>query len=198
MFTGIIEELGEVKSLKREQSNLHIWMRSNFLEELKVDQSIAHNGVCLTVSRIVEDAYEVIVVEESLSKTNLASLKAGDEVNLERCMKLNQRLDGHMVQGHVDTIAEVTDIEERNGSTNFHFCLAQTQNLIVEKGSISINGVSLTSFNVEEKTFSVSIIPYTLEHTNFKFLKKGSTVNVEFDIIGKYVSRLLSKDLSSN
>lgn len=195
MFTGIIEEIGEVSSLIQQQNNLHIWVKSSFVKELKVDQSIAHNGVCLTVTQIKGDIYEVVAIKETLNKSNLAFIKKSDKLNLERCMKLNARLDGHMVQGHVDTIAEVIVIKDNNGSRNYTFRLSKAEKLIVEKGSISINGVSLTCFNVSDHEFTVSIIPYTYEHTNFKHLQIGGRVNLEFDIIGKYVARLLSKDL---
>lgn len=195
MFTGIVEEVGIIQKASRANDNLHIWVKSNFINELKIDQSISHNGVCLTVSGIEGDLYEVIAVKETLTKSNLGSLKAGDAINLERCMKLNDRLDGHIVQGHVDTTAIVHSIKENKGSKNFSFKLPKDEKLIVEKGSVCVNGTSLTTFNVDDLYFSVTIIPYTLENTSFQFLQEGDAVNIEFDIIGKYISRLVSKNL---
>lgn len=193
MFTGIIEEVGKVDSISKKGDNLHVWIKSDFIHELKIDQSIAHNGVCLTVSQIKDVLYEVVVVKESLEKSNLGMLKQGDTINLERCMKLNDRLDGHMVQGHVDCVAELISIEDNNGSSNFSFKLAEERKLIVEKGSVCVNGTSLTCFNVDDLHFTVTIIPYTLEYTTFKTLSVGNYVNIEFDIIGKYISRLFSE-----
>lgn len=192
MFTGIIEKVEKISQLKKEGDNLRIRVSSTLVPELKIDQSIAHNGVCLTVEDLNLDSYEVVAVEETLRKTNLGQLKSGDLVNIERCMKLNDRLDGHIVQGHVDETAEVIGLETKEGSWNFTFRLAKPSKLIVEKGSICINGVSLTAFNVSDLQFTVTIIPFTYEHTNFKELKKGDRVNLEFDIIGKYVQRLNS------
>ncbi|MAY83157.1 MAG: riboflavin synthase [Flavobacteriales bacterium] len=192
MFTGIIERVEKVSKVEKEGSNLRLRISSTLTPELKVDQSIAHNGVCLTVEVLHMDSYEVVAVEETLKKTNLGSLQSGDPVNIERCMKLNDRLDGHIVQGHVDSTAEVTSVEEKEGSWIYQFKLAEPSKLIVEKGSICINGVSLTAFDVSDTAFSVTIIPYTYEHTNFKSLKSGDQVNLEFDIIGKYVQRLQS------
>lgn len=195
MFTGIIEEVGSIHKIRQENENVHLWIKAAFCNELKVDQSIAHNGVCLTVAEIESPFYEVVAVKETLTKSNLGMLKEGDEVNLERGMKMNDRLDGHIVQGHVDTTAIVSAIKENEGSTDFTFQLPQKEKLIVEKGSICINGTSLTTFNVTDRAFSVTIIPYTMENTTFKNLKVQDKVNIEFDIIGKYVARMLSKDL---
>jgi len=195
MFSGIIEGLGEVTNLVKEQSNLHITVRSGFTNELKVDQSIAHNGVCLTVIGLSEDEYTVTAIDETLKKTNLGSLKKGDQVNLERCMKLGDRLDGHIVQGHVDQTAVCTQVDESDGSWTFTFEYDAAQNNItVEKGSVCVNGVSLTVVNSKDNSFSVCIIPYTFEHTNFKHIKAGTTVNLEFDILGKYISKLMRKN----
>lgn len=192
MFTGIIEQLGKVISLKKEKTNLHISISTPFLKELKVDQSIAHNGICLTVVDIQKTFYTVTAIDETLKKTNLGNLKKGDLVNLERCMKIGDRLDGHIVQGHVDTTAICKKIIEKKGSWIFTFELKNKNHssLIVEKGSICINGVSLTAFDVKKNEFSVAIIPYTFEHTNFKTFKIGIIVNIEFDIIGKYVQKM--------
>ena len=190
MFTGIVECIAQVKQVKKEGSNLRLQLQSPITSELKVDQSISHNGVCLTVERIHKDSYEVVAVEETLLKSNLGQLKLKDAVNLERCLKLNHRLDGHLVQGHVDTTAQVHSIKKRNGSWVFSFVLDQKSPLIVEKGSICVNGVSLTAFDVKDTSFQLTIIPYTYEHTNFKTLKEGSLVNIEFDLIGKYIQRL--------
>ncbi len=192
MFTGIIEKVERVSTITKEGSNIRIRISSTLCPELQIDQSIAHNGVCLTVDDLRPDSYDVVAVEETLKKTNLSSLQSGDSINIERCMKLNDRLDGHMVQGHVDTFAKVASIQENDGSWLFHFQLKEKTNLIVEKGSVCLNGVSLTAFDVQDKSFSVAIIPYTYEHTNFKHLKTGDKVNIEFDIIGKYVQRMLS------
>lgn len=194
MFTGIIEEVGIVEKVSRRENNLHIWIKSNFIGELKIDQSIAHNGVCLTVSQLTNDLYEVVAVKETLEKSNIANLHEGDAINLERCMKLNDRLDGHLVQGHVDTKAKVVSIKDNNGSKDFTFSLYQKEKLIVEKGSVCVNGTSLTTFDVDDLHFSVTMIPYTYENTTFKYLNEGDEVNIEFDIIGKYISRLLSKN----
>ncbi len=190
MFTGIIESLGTVAALKHEGTNLRLSIESALSSELKVDQSIAHNGVCLTVEKLNEGGYEVVAVDETLQKTNLGKLSKGDRVNLERCMMMNARLDGHIVQGHVDETATVEKVTELDGSWLYHFSLNKPSKLIVEKGSICINGVSLTAFNVKDESFEVTIIPYTYEHTTFRDLKEGDQVNLEFDIIGKYVARL--------
>lgn len=193
MFTGIIETLGEVVAIRKEKSNLHIDVKSAITSELKIDQSVAHNGVCLTVVNIDKDIYTVTAVEETLNKTNLNSLKEGNKVNLERCMMMNGRLDGHIVQGHVDQVGECISVKETNGSWSYVFSYKPSrENLIVEKGSICVNGISLTAFNVTDKSFEVAIIPYTYEHTNLHEVKKGDKVNLEFDIIGKYVASLQS------
>lgn len=191
MFTGIIEELGEIKSLDQQEENLHIQVEARITPELKIDQSVAHNGVCLTVVNIHENTYTVTAVKETLEKTNLGMLAAGDMVNLERGMRLGDRLDGHIVQGHVDQTALCTEVIENDGSWQFTFEYDPSlQNMTIEKGSITINGVSLTVINSKKNEFSVAIIPYTFENTTFKYLKKGMTVNLEFDVIGKYVQRL--------
>lgn len=192
MFTGIIEDLGAITSLKREFDNLHISVKSNITSELKIDQSVAHNGVCLTVVEINNDEYTVTAIRETLDKTSLDSLKINDKINLERAMKLGDRLDGHIVQGHVDQIATCTNIEEANGSWVFTFDYdSSLNNITIEKGSITVNGTSLTVVNSKKESFSVAIIPYTFTHTNFNTLKIGSIVNLEFDVLGKYVSKLV-------
>ncbi len=192
MFTGIIEELGTVSEVRKENSNLILTIATAFTQELKVDQSVAHNGVCLTVVEINGNEYKVTAIDETLKRTNLGSLKPGDKINLERCMKLGDRLDGHIVQGHVDTVAEVTRIEEQNGSWLFYFKYPfSSENVTVEKGSVCVNGVSLTVVESKDHSFSVAIIPFTWEHTNFHTLKTGDFVNIEFDVIGKYVARLM-------
>ena len=190
MFTGIIEHLGEVVSLKREAENLHISMRTPITQELKIDQSVAHNGVCLTVVAIEGDIYTVVVIQESLQKTNLGDLQVGDQVNIERCMKLGDRLDGHLVQGHVDQTAKCVDVVEVDGSWYYTFSYENLGNITVEKGSICVNGVSLTVVNSQANSFSVAIIPYTYNHTNFHNFKKGTIVNIEFDILGKYIVKM--------
>ena len=191
MFTGIIEAFGKVVTLEREMENLHITLESSLSKELKIDQSLAHNGVCLTVVKIVENNYTVTAIKETLDKSNLNELKVGDLVNLERAMKMNARLDGHIVQGHVDQVGYCTTVEFNEGSWGYSFEYAQEQNNItIEKGSITVNGVSLTVVNSGKNTFSVAIIPYTFEHTNFKAFKVGSKINLEFDLIGKYIAKL--------
>lgn len=191
MFTGIVETFGEVIALKREQDNLDLQIRSNFTNELKIDQSVAHNGVCLTVVAINNDVYTVTAIKETLNKTNLNDLQVGDLVNLERGMKVGDRLDGHIVQGHVDQKATCIAIVETEGSWKFTFKYdSSLNNITIEKGSITVNGVSLTVVDSKRDEFSVAIIPYTYEHTNFKNFKEGSIINLEFDVIGKYVSRL--------
>jgi len=193
MFTGIIEELGEVVMLKRDKENIHITVKSNFCPELKVDQSLAHNGVCLTVVELNENNYTVTAIKETMDKSNLGDLKIEDKVNLERAMLLGDRLDGHIVQGHVDQVAKCTDIKELEGSWFFTFEYDEKlQNLTIEKGSITINGVSLTVVNSERNRFGVAIIPFTFEHTNFHKIRVNDLVNLEFDVIGKYVAKLLS------
>jgi riboflavin synthase len=194
MFTGIIESVGFVKNLKQEKENLHITIESNFTSELKIDQSIAHDGVCLTIVNIDGNAYTVTAIKETLDKSNLKYITVGSEINLERAMILGARLDGHIVQGHVDQTAVCTNITEENGSWVFSFEYDNTyNNITIEKGSITINGVSLTVVNSQKNSFSVAIIPYTYEFTNFHTFKTGTVVNLEFDVIGKYVARLLEK-----
>ncbi len=196
MFTGIIETLGKITHLKKDGGNLHLTISSGLTPELKVDQSVAHNGVCLTVVNIQNNEYTVTAVEETLSKTNLNDLKEGAMVNLERAMILGSRLDGHIVQGHVDTTATCTSVEERDGSWYFTFTYEPNeQHVTIEKGSITIDGVSLTVVNSLRHSFSVAIIPYTYEHTRFKEYTKGSRVNLEFDVIGKYVAKLVANSL---
>lgn len=197
MFTGIIEDLGVVDHLEKEQENLHITMRSQIAQELKIDQSVSHNGVCLTVVRIKGNAYTVTAIKETLDKTNLGDLKVGNTVNIERAMKLGDRLDGHIVQGHVDQTAVCKSIEDKDGSWVFSFEYDRAlHNITIEKGSITVNGVSLTVVNSELNKFSVAIIPYTFEHTNFNTFKVGTKVNLEFDVVGKYIKRLY--DINAN
>jgi riboflavin synthase len=194
MFTGIIETLGKVTRIEKELDNLHISISSTISDDLKIDQSVAHNGVCLTVVGLKPGEHTVTAIAETLSKTNIGELKTGDLVNLERCMQMNGRLDGHIVQGHTDQTAKCIKLVEREGSWEYTFEYdAATGNITVEKGSVCVNGISLTVVNSMENTFSVAIIPYTFEHTNLQDVKEGSTVNLEFDIIGKYVSRLLQR-----
>lgn len=194
MFTGIIETIGIVQAIKKEQSNLHFTISSSISQELKIDQSLAHNGVCLTIISLNGNTHTVTAIEETLKKTTLGTLKIGDAINLERCMPANGRFDGHIVQGHVDQTAICTHIENQHGSILFHFEYnAQTGNITVEKGSICINGISLTVVNSSVNSFSVCIIPYTLENTNMKHIKVGSLVNLEFDILGKYIAKIFQK-----
>ncbi|RZN83886.1 MAG: riboflavin synthase [Winogradskyella sp.] len=191
MFTGIIEDLGIVIALEKDKGNLHITIKSSVTGELKIDQSVAHNGVCLTVVSINNDQYVVTAIKETLDKTNISELKVGDIVNLERAMKLGDRLDGHIVQGHVDQTATCIKVIEQNGSWSYTFNYdTALSNVTIEKGSITVNGVSLTVVNSKMNEFSVAIIPYTYKHTTFKDLKAGGNVNLEFDVIGKYVKRL--------
>lgn len=193
MFTGIIETLGIIKDLKKDNDNLDITVSSNITHELKIDQSVAHNGVCLTVVAINNDEYTVTAIRETINKTNLADWKIGNLINLERGMKVGDRLDGHIVQGHVDQTGICKSVEEANGSWYFTFGYeSNINNITIEKGSITVNGVSLTVVNSKEKEFSVAIIPYTFEHTNFKNVKIDTIVNLEFDVVGKYVARLYS------
>ena len=194
MFTGIIEDLGVVESLKQEDTNLHLTIKSTLASELKIDQSVSHNGVCLTVVDLTPTSYTVTAIKETLDKTTLNSLKIGTIVNLERGLKLGARLDGHMVQGHVDQVGKCTGVEAQNGSWVYNFEYDPSLgNVTIEKGSITVNGVSLTVVNSKDNGFSVAIIPYTYEHTNFHTLEVDSVVNLEFDVIGKYVSRLYAK-----
>jgi len=194
MFTGIIETLGTITNLVYEQGNLQITVESAIAIELKIDQSVAHNGVCLTVIALADGKHTVTAIEETLNKTNLSHLKTGDLVNLERCMQLNARLDGHIVQGHVDQTAVCTGFKELDGSWEYTFEYDPAQgNVTVEKGSVCVNGISLTVVNSKLNSFSVAIIPYTFEHTNLQQVREGSVVNLEFDIIGKYVARLMQR-----
>ena len=191
MFTGIVEEIGKISDLKKSGSNLDISVEAKMTPELKIDQSVSHNGICLTVVSVENSSYTITAVNETLQKTNLGSLKVGDPVNLERGMKLGARLDGHIVQGHVDQTAICKTIAEKDGSWHFTFEYdPEIGNITIEKGSITVNGVSLTVVDSKKNEFSVAIIPYTYEHTTFKTLKKGDTVNLEFDVIGKYVKRI--------
>jgi riboflavin synthase len=192
MFTGIIEATGRVIKTEEERGNIHFHLTSPFIHDLKIDQSVSHNGVCLTVVNISDSEYIVTAIQETLDKTNLGKLSPGDLVNLERCVEVGSRLDGHIVQGHVDQTAECTEVKEENGSWRFTFRYdASKGNINVQKGSICVNGVSLTVIDPGKDHFSVAIIPYTYEHTNFKNIKPGDIVNIEFDIIGKYVARLM-------
>lgn len=194
MFTGIIEVPGEVVNITREGSNVHFDVKSSISPELKIDQSVAHSGTCLTVVKLENDIHTVTAIDETLQKTNLGNWVVGTQVNLERCMVANGRFDGHIVQGHVDQIGQVTNIQQEDGSWLFDFAYDTEQgNVTVEKGSVCINGTSLTCFNSESGKFRVAIIPYTYEHTNFNQFKIGTAVNLEFDIVGKYVKRLLGQ-----
>lgn len=198
MFSGIIEEAAKVIALRKEQENLHITMECTFVDELKIDQSVAHNGVCLTVVEKTDKTYTVTAIKETLDRTNLGMLEMGSKVNLERSVLMNGRLDGHIVQGHVDQTAICTEVKEADGSWYFTFKyqfdkeMAKRGYMTVDKGSVTVNGVSLTVCNPTDDTFQVAIIPYTYEHTNFHQIKAGTVVNLEFDIIGKYVSRMMS------
>ncbi len=193
MFTGIIETLGTLVNQEKEGTNIHFTFESPIASELQVDQSIAHNGVCLTVVEVDANRHKVTAIDETLQRTNLGQLTMGHEVNLERCMPANGRFDGHIVQGHVDQLGEVVSVTENDGSHVYAFKHQEGENFTVDKGSITINGVSLTAFDTSNKGFSVAIIPYTFQHTTFKHLKAGDKVNLEFDIIGKYVVRMLEK-----
>ncbi len=196
MFTGIIETLGKVANLETNQGNLNITVESELSNELKIDQSVSHNGVCLTVVELTENTHTVTAIDETLNKTNLGELQVGDELNLERCMQMNGRLDGHIVQGHVDQTAKCIALNELEGSWEYTFQYDISEgNVTVEKGSVCVNGISLTVVNSADDHFSVAIIPYTFHHTNLKNVKVGSTVNLEFDIIGKYVSRLMNRSV---
>ena len=197
MFSGIVEEAARVVAVKEDQGNVHLTVACSFVDELKVDQSVSHNGVCLTVVNIAGGAYTVTAIKETLERSNLGLLKPGDKVNLERSMIMNGRLDGHIVQGHVDQTAVCTEVREADGSWYYTFeyafdkKMAAEGYLTVEKGSACVNGVSLTVFNATNNSFQVAIIPYTYEHTNFHQIKVGTVVNLEFDIIGKYISRMM-------
>lgn len=192
MFTGIIETLGKVVALEKKSGNLDITIASPISNQLKIDQSVSHNGVCLTVVEVKDGSHRVTAIDETLQKTNLTVLKTGDAVNLERCMKIGDRLDGHIVQGHVDQTGVCLSVEEQGGSWLYQFKYTPSRNnLVVEKGSICINGISLTAFAADGDTFKVAIIPYTYNNTNIHQVIKGSTVNLEFDVIGKYVARMM-------
>ena len=193
MFTGIIENMSEVVEVKQNKNNLDVIFKSDLISELKIDQSISHNGVCLTIADIYDNTYLVNIIKETLDKSNLGLLKKGDHVNIERSMILNARIDGHIVQGHVDQTAVCRNIIEKGGSYEMTFEYEDSENVTVEKGSICINGISLTVFNSKENNFSVAIIPYTWDNTNLKNVKIGDTVNLEFDILGKYIAKILSK-----
>lgn len=198
MFSGIVEGIGVVKAIKQEQENFHFSIACDFVTELKIDQSVAHNGVCLTVVDITDGIYTVTAIKETLEKTNLGTLKVGSKVNLERSLMMNGRLDGHIVQGHVDQVARCTEVIEADGSWYFTFQydinkeLAKKGYVTVEKGSVTVNGVSLTVVNSQDDSFQVAIIPYTHEHTNFHTFEPGSIINIEFDIVGKYLSKMVS------
>ncbi len=194
MFTGIIEELGEVTELVQDKDNLHITVKSELSKELKIDQSLAHNGVCLTVVQLGDDTHTITAIKETIDKSNIGNLRIGSKVNLERAMVLGARLDGHIVQGHVDQTAVCTEVKELEGSWLYTFSYDNSyNNLTIEKGSITVNGVSLTVVNSKPESFSVAIIPYTYENTNFHQINVNDTINLEFDVIGKYVARLLGK-----
>ena len=197
MFSGIVEESATVTALEKDQENLHITLECSFVKELSIDQSISHNGVCLTVVKKTNKDYTVTAIQETLIKSNLGVLKVGDKVNLERSMKMDGRIDGHIVQGHVDQTAVCTNVREAEGSWyyTFEYKPAQDDYITVEKGSVSINGVSLTVINSKDNSFEVAIIPYTYEVTNFHDIKPGTTVNIEFDIIGKYIARIVAQQL---
>lgn len=198
MFSGIVEEAAQVVALQADKGNLHLTMRCSFVDELKIDQSVAHNGVCLTVVSKTADTYTVTAVQETLERSNLGQLKVGDKVNLERSMLMNGRLDGHIVQGHVDQTAVCTEVSEADGSWYYTFsyrfdkAMARQGYLTVEKGSVCVNGVSLTVCNSKDDSFQVAIIPYTHDHTNFCQIEQGTVVNLEFDIVGKYISRMMA------
>ncbi|NVO08489.1 MAG: riboflavin synthase [Bacteroidales bacterium] len=198
MFSGIVEEPAKVVAIVKDQENLHITLTCSFAENLKIDQSVSHNGVCLTVVKKEGNTYTVTAIKETLEKSNLGLLKVGDKVNLERSMKIDSLLDGHLVQGHVDQTATCSEVKEADGSWYYTFKYdSKIGNITVEKGSVSVNGVSLTVVNSQEGSFQVAIIPYTYEHTNFHEFKVGTVVNLEFDIVGKYISRLLKQYLDS-
>ena len=195
MFTGIIEQIAEVVKVESEGSNVHISLKSTITSELKIDQSVAHNGVCLTVVKINGDEYIVTAIKETLDKSNIGLLVVGSKVNIERCLKVGDRLDGHMVQGHVDQTAKCVDVKKENGSYVYTFKHKESDNMTVEKGSVCVNGISLTVVNSKDTSFSVAIIPYTHEHTNFHEFKEGTIVNIEFDILGKYIAKQFMRDL---
>ena len=195
MFTGIIEQIAEVVKVESEGSNVHISLKSTITSKLKIDQSVAHNGVCLTVVEINGDEYVVTAIKETLDKSNIGLLVVGSKVNIERCLKIGDRLDGHMVQGHVDQTAKCVDVKKENGSYVYTFKHKESDNMTVEKGSVCVNGISLTVVNSKDTSFSVAIIPYTHEHTNFHEFKEGTVVNIEYDILGKYIAKQFMRDL---
>ena len=195
MFTGIIEQIAEVVKVESEGSNVHISLKSTITSELKIDQSVSHNGVCLTVVKINGDEYIVTAIKETLDKSNIGLLVVGSKVNIERCLKLGDRLDGHMVQGHVDQTAKCVRVKKENGSYVYTFKHKESDNMTVEKGSVCVNGISLTVVNSKDTSFSVAIIPYTHEHTNFHEFKEGTVVNIEYDILGKYIAKQFMRDL---
>ena len=195
MFTGIIEQIAEVVKVESEGSNVHISLNSTITSELKIDQSVAHNGVCLTVVNVNGNEYIVTAIKETLDKSNIGLLVVGSKVNIERCLKLGGRLDGHMVQGHVDQTAKCVEIKKENGSYVYTFKHKMSDNMTVEKGSVCVNGISLTVINSKDTSFSVAIIPYTHEHTNFHEFELGTLVNIEFDILGKYIAKQFMRDL---
>ena len=195
MFTGIIEQLAEVVKLEREGGNIHITLKSTITTELKIDQSVAHNGVCLTVVAINGDEYTVTAIKETLEKSNIGLLEFGSKVNIERCLQVGDRLDGHMVQGHVDQTARCVEVKEEKGSFVYTFKHNRLQAMTVEKGSVCVNGVSLTVVNSKDTSFSVAIIPYTHKHTNFHEVKEGTVVNIEYDILGKYISKMFLNNI---
>ncbi len=193
MFTGIVEQLATIKKIEKVNSNIIVTLQSNITSQLQIDQSISHNGICLTVEKISGDEYCVTAIAETIQKTNIGFWKTDDKINIERCLQMNGRLDGHIVQGHVDTVGECMIYAEKDGSWEYTIEIPkQFASLIIEKGSICLNGISLTIFNVGDNTFTVAIIPYTYEHTNMHQLKIGDRVNIEFDIIGKYINRMKS------
>lgn len=192
MFTGIIEALGNIKSVSADRTNKTFWVNSSISSRLRIDESLSHNGVCLTIEEVHDNAHRVTAIQETLDKTNLQNWKEGDIINLERSMQMNGRFDGHIVQGHVDGTGKCTSTKDFDGSVEYIFSFDEDKApLIIEKGSICVNGVSLTAFNVSKNNFSVAIIPYTFEHTNFKNIKEGDLVNLEFDMLGKYVARMI-------
>jgi riboflavin synthase len=195
MFTGIIEQIAEVVKVESEGSNVHISLKSTITSELKIDQSVAHNGVCLTVVKINGDEYIVTAIKETLDKSNIGLLVVGSKVNIERCLKVGDRLDGHMVQGHVDQTAKCVDVKKENGSYVYTFKHKESDNMTVEKGSVCVNGISLTVVNSKDTSFSVAIIPYTHEHTNFHTFEAGTVVNIEYDILGKYIAKQFMRNL---
>jgi len=195
MFTGIIEQIAEVVKVESEGSNVHISLKSTITSELKIDQSVSHNGVCLTVVKINGDEYIVTAIKETLDKSNIGLLVDGSKVNIERCLKIGDRLDGHMVQGHVDQTAKCVEVKKENGSYVYTFKHKESDNMTVEKGSVCVNGISLTVINSKDTSFSVAIIPYTHEHTNFHEFKEGTVVNIEYDILGKYIAKQFMRDL---